>query len=137
MAAAHAKLSASGAHRWLACPGSIRMSEGVEPDDTLTYMGLNTLTRQWERIATYGGKFCENFCQSVSRDAMASSMPAIEADGFEILFTVHDEIVTEVPDGPAFNAERLAALMATPPAWATGFPLAAAGFEAPRYRKDA
>ncbi|XWN29912.1 MAG: DUF2800 domain-containing protein [Devosia sp.] len=30
MGAAHAKLSASGAHRWLACPGSIRMSEGIE-----------------------------------------------------------------------------------------------------------
>ncbi|XWN29914.1 MAG: hypothetical protein ROR55_20805 [Devosia sp.] len=136
------KLVRFAGHRYLA----VRLPSGqfltyfaprVEPDDTLTYMGLNTLTRQWERIATYGGKFCENFCQSVSRDAMAASIPAIEADGFEILFTVHDEIVTEVPDGPGFSADRLAALMATPPAWAAGFPLAAAGFEAPRYRKDA
>ena len=34
------------------------------------------------------------------------------------------------------NADHLAGLMATTPTWAKGLPLAAAGFEAYRYRKD-
>jgi hypothetical protein len=32
MAKAHAKLSASGAKRWMNCPGSIRMSEGIKSE---------------------------------------------------------------------------------------------------------
>lgn len=44
--------------------------------------------------------------------------------------------VTEAPDSPEFNADHLASLMATNPKWADGLPLAAAGFEAYRYKKD-
>lgn len=108
----------------------------VGDDGQLSYMGLNNITRQWERLYTYGGKLVENACQSLSRDILADSMPRIEAEGFEILLTVHDEIVTETPDDPAFTADRLATLMTEVPEWARGFPLAAAGFEAFRYRKD-
>jgi len=63
-------------------------------------------------------------------------MPLIESAGFEIVLTVHDEVITEAPDHPDFNADHLAGLMATNPTWADGLPLAAAGFEAYRYRKD-
>lgn len=108
----------------------------IATDGTITHMGLNGLTRQWERQSTYGGKLVENACQSLSRDILAHNMPACENAGFEILLTVHDETVTEAPIDEAYSAERLAALMATPPAWAEGFPLAAAGFVADRYRKD-
>lgn len=104
-------------------------------DKKITYMGLNSITRQWTRIDTYGGKFVENICQSLSRDILAHNMPACEADGFEILLTVHDETVTEAPDRPEFNADRLSNHLATLPPWAAGFPLAAAGFEANRYQK--
>lgn len=31
----HARLSASSAHRWMNCPGSIRMSEGIEDPETI------------------------------------------------------------------------------------------------------
>ena len=108
----------------------------IATDGTLTHMGLNGLTRQWERQSTYGGKLVENACQSLSRDILAQNMPACEEAGFEILLTVHDETVTEAPIDDAYSANRLAALMATRPAWADGFPLAAAGFVASRYKKD-
>lgn len=108
----------------------------VSDDGALSYMALNGLTRQWARQGAYGGLLVENACQSVSRDVMASAMPGIEAAGYDILFTVHDEIVTETPDSPEFTAGDLAARMASAPAWAAGFPLAAAGFEARRYRRD-
>ena len=78
---------------------------------------------------------CENVTQAAARDVLAANMPAIEAAGYQIVLTVHDEIISEAPDTDAFNADHLAALMAANPPWAEGLPLAAAGFEAYRYRK--
>jgi DNA polymerase len=105
-------------------------------DGTLTYMGVNQYSRKWARLKTYGGKLVENATQAVARDVMAHAMPLIEAAGYEIVLTVHDEVICEAPDAPEFNAEHLARLLATAPAWAPDLPLAAAGFECHRYRKD-
>lgn len=79
---------------------------------------------------------CENATQAFARDVLAYNMPGIEAAGYEIVLSVHDELLTETPDTPEFNADTLGQMMATPPAWAKGIPLAAAGFETTRYRKD-
>lgn len=101
-----------------------------------SYMGVNQYSRKWSRIKSYGGKLVENVTQAAARDVLAASMPHVEAAGYEIVLTVHDEIITEAPDLPEYNAEHLAQLMSTNPPWADGLPLSAAGFEAPRYRKD-
>jgi DNA polymerase len=111
-------------------------SPQVTDSDKLSYMGMNQYTRQWSRLGTYGGKLAENCTQAAARDVLASSMQSIEDAGYEIALTVHDEDITEAPDSPDYNCEHLAALMATPPTWALDLPLAAAGFEAYRYRKD-
>jgi DNA polymerase len=105
-------------------------------DGKLSYMGMNQYTRQWQRLGTYGGKLVENVTQAVARDIIAANMPAAEAAGYEIVLTVHDEDITETPDTPEFNPDGLAAIMSTRPAWAPDLPLAAAGFEGRRYRKD-
>ena len=102
----------------------------------LSYMGMNQYTRQWSRIKTYGGKLIENCCQAVARDVMASNMQQIENAGFDITLTVHDEIICEAEDRDLWNEHRLAALMSRQPDWAEGLPLAAAGYEAYRYRKE-
>lgn len=102
----------------------------------ITYMGVHQYSRKWTRLDTYGGKLFENICQAVARDVMAHNMPAIQAAGYDIVLTVHDEILAEAPDSPEFNAEHLASLLATNPPWAPDMPLAAAGFEAYRYKKD-
>jgi DNA polymerase len=99
-------------------------------------MGVNQYSRKWSRLKTYGGKLAENVTQAASCDVLARNMPAIEAAGYQIVLTVHDEIISEAPDTPDFNAGHLAGLMATNPTWAKNLPLAAAGFEAYRYRKD-
>lgn len=104
-------------------------------DGKITYMGNNQYTRKWERIKTYGGKLSENVTQAAARDVLASSMLEAEAQGYEILLTVHDELITETPDSDEFSAEGLAAIMATNPEWSEGLPLAAEGFETYRYRK--
>lgn len=105
-------------------------------DNKLSYMGVNQYTRKWQRIHTYGGKIIENVDQASSRDVLAHGMPLAEQAGYELVLTVHDELITEAPDSDEFSWQGLARCMSTVPAWAPGLPLAAAGFEALRYRKD-
>lgn len=102
----------------------------------ISYMGINQYSRKWSRLGTYGGKLAENITQAAARDVLVENFPNIEAAGYELVLTVHDEDITEAPDLPEYNAEALAGLMATNPKWAKGLPLAAAGFESQRYRKD-
>ena len=111
-------------------------SPQVDEAGKLSYMGVNQYSRKWSRLKTYGGKLAENCTQAAARDVLAGNMPAIEAAGYQIVLTVHDEIISEAEDTPEFNAGHLAGLMATTPTWAEGLPLAAAGFEAYRYRKE-
>ena len=111
-------------------------SPKVMADGSITYMGIDQFTRKWTRVYTHGGKLFENLCQAIARDVMAANMPRIEAAGYQIVLTVHDEIIAEAPDSPEYNVDHMAALLATPPSWAQDMPLAAAGFETYRYRKE-
>ncbi|NLX17392.1 MAG: DNA polymerase I [Ramlibacter sp.] len=111
-------------------------SPRIDDDGKLSYMGVNQYSRKWSRLHTYGGKLVENVTQAVARDVLASSMQAIEDANYPIVLTVHDEVLTEPEDSPEYSASHLAELMTTNPSWADGLPLAAAGFEAYRYRKD-
>lgn len=111
-------------------------SPQVDETGKLSYMGVNQYSRKWSRLKTYGGKLAENVTQAVARDVLAGNMPGIEAAGYQIVLSVHDENLTEADDRDEFSAGHLAGLMATNPPWADGLPLAAAGFEAYRYRKD-
>jgi DNA polymerase len=111
-------------------------SPEVADNGDLSYMGVNQYTRKWCRIKTYGGKLAENITQAFARDVLGHSMPMIEAEGYAIVLSVHDELLTETPDTPAFTSDRLSALMSTVPPWAPGLPLAAAGFETHRYKKE-
>ena len=105
-------------------------------DGKLSYMGVNQYSRQWCRLKTYGGKLVENATQAASRDVMAGNMPLIDDSGYQIVLSVHDELITEAPDTTDYTSDRLSALLSSVPSWATGLPLAAAGFEDYRYRKD-
>ena len=112
------------------------INPSVDDDGQITYFGVNQYTRQWGRIKTYGGKLIENCTQAGARDVMAHNMQPIEDDGYQIVLSVHDELLTETPDTEDFNVDALAAHMSNAPPWAKGIPLAAAGFETYRYRKD-
>lgn len=105
-------------------------------DGKITYMGVNQYNRKWCRITTYGGKLAENITQAAARDVLGANMPEIEQAGYELVLSVHDELLTETPDTDDYSSDHLAALMSQVPTWATGLPLAAAGFEATRYKKD-
>lgn len=106
-------------------------------DDSIVYYGMNQYSRKWQRIHTFGGKLVENIVQAVACDVLLYAMARLDKSGYPTVLTVHDEIITEVPDTPDFNLSEMASLMCFNPPWAkAGLPLAAAGFEAHRYRKD-
>lgn len=114
------------------CYASPRVENGK-----LSYMGINQYSRRWERLKTYGGKLTENITQALSRDVMASNMPAIERAGYNIALSVHDELITEAPDTEDYNPEDLSGLLSQVPTWGgNDLPLAAGGFEAYRYKKE-
>lgn len=111
-------------------------SPEVDDKGNISYMGVNQYTRKWQRVKSYGGKFFENACQALARDVMADNMLGIEAEGYEIILSVHDELITEAPDSDEFTSDRLSELLSANPVWAPDMPLAAAGWEGFRYRKD-
>jgi len=105
----------------------------------LTYMAWNSDYTKgpmgWTRLDTHGGKLCENVCQAVARDILTHAMPALDAAGYPIVLHVHDEIVSEVPKGFG-SVDEFETIMATMPAWASDWPIkAAGGWRGKRYRK--
>ncbi len=119
------------------CQPAIVAHPKFENSTSLSYLGVNSYTRKWERIHTYGGKLAENATQKVARDVLKTNSVAIDEAGYEIVLPVHDETVTECPDTKDYTTDRLCAMLAATPWWADEtLPLAAAGFEAYRYRKD-
>ena len=108
----------------------------IDDKGRISYMGVHQYTRKWTRLHTYGGKLAENVTQAVARDVMAHGMLLADPAGYETVLTVHDELITETPDTDEFTVDGLAGCMVAVPDWAPGLPLAAAGFEAARYRKE-
>lgn len=100
----------------------------------LSYMGVNSYTRKWQRCWAYGGLLAENATQAAARDFLADAMPRVEAAGYPIIMTVHDEIVAEV-DADFGSWEEMAGIMTTLPAWGSDCPIAADGWQGARYRK--
>lgn len=111
-------------------------SPQVDEKGQISYMGVNQYSRKWSRIMTYGGKILENCTQAAARDVLACNMPLIEQHGYEIVLSVHDELITETPDSDEFSVDHMCMLMSTNTDWSEGLPLASAGFEGYRYKKD-
>ncbi len=107
----------------------------VNTNVRIKYQGENQLTRQWTTLYTHGGKACENIVQAFCRDLLAYAMLNVEAGGYPIVLSVHDELVCETPDTPDYTVAELEKLMCALPEWAEGFPLVAEGAELKRYAK--
>ena len=91
---------------------------------------------QWRVVAPYGGQLTENVVSALARELLVHAMFALEAAGYPIVFTVHDEIVVEHPDIARETMERI---MSERPPWAEklGIPVKAKAWVGKRYAKGA
>lgn len=103
--------------------------------EQITYEGTEQSTKQWGRIATYGGKLTENIIQAIARDCLAVSMLRLDEAGYQINFHVHDEVILDVPVGVG-SKEEVEKIMGQAIAWAPSLPLNADSFETDYYMKD-
>lgn len=102
----------------------------------VSVMGIDSRTHQWTRYYLYGGLLCENIVQAASRDIMKDAMFRAEAEGFTVVLTVHDELLTEVAaDSQWHTADRLAYIMALKKPVYDTLPMAVGAWEDTRYVK--
>lgn len=88
---------------------------------------------QWRKQRAYGGLLTENVVQATARDLMVPAMRKAEAEGYPVILTVHDELVTEPAEGR--DHKVLEEIMRDIPSWARGWPVKAEGWTGKRYRK--
>lgn len=125
----------SGRYLWYWKPEIRRgLTPWGEEKDELCYQGEDRYTGQWGRVKTYGGLLTENVVQAVARDIMVNGMLSVEAAGFQMLLTIHDELLAEAVEARGV-LENFISIMCKLPPWAAGFPVAAEGWVATRYRK--
>ena len=93
-------------------------------------MGIGS-TKKWERLESYGPKFCENIVQAISRDILCYAMGTLRTS--RIVAHVHDELIIECP--PEVSLQAVSEQMGRTPPWAPGLVLRADGDELEYYQK--
>ena len=101
----------------------------------IVFWGVDPYTKKWSLQDTYGGKLVENITQATARDLMALAMVRADDSGvYDVLLSVHDELVCEVDKGKG-DLREFERMMAETPGWAHGCPVDAEGWRGERYRK--
>jgi DNA polymerase len=102
----------------------------------VTVHSQNTYSRQWTRNALIGSSIFQSAVQGAARDFLAVAMLNLDKAGYEVINSVHDEVLllVEEQNGESAMADVIR-IMTTPPSWAPDFPLAAEGWHGKRYRK--
>ena len=102
----------------------------------VTVHSQNTYTRQWGRNALIGSSIFQSAVQGTARDCLAVAMLNLEKAGYEVINSIHDEVLLLVEEQSAESAlADVTRIMVQPPTWAPDFPLAAEGWYGKRYRK--
>lgn len=108
-----------------------KIGENQFGGNCITYEGVGA-TKKWERLESYGPKFCENITQAISRDILCCAMKNLK--GQKICMHIHDELVIEAD--PNTSLDAICEAMGKTPAWAPGLVLRADGYVTDFYKKD-
>jgi DNA polymerase len=103
----------------------------------VTIHSQNTYTRQWSRNALIGSSIFQSAVQGTARDFLANAMLNLELNGYEVINSIHDEVLLLADEEGAEEAleNDVMHIMTHPPKWAPDFPLAAEGWVSKRYKK--
>lgn len=108
-----------------------RMGINQFGSESVTYEGVGA-TKKWERLESYGPKFCENAIQAIARDILLYAMQTLR--NCSIVAHVHDELIIEADRRMSLSA--VCEQMGRTPPWAKGLLLRADGYECDFYKKD-
>ena len=108
-----------------------RMGINKFGSESVTYEGVGS-TKKWERLESYGPKFCENAIQAIARDILMYAMQTLCK--CSIVAHVHDELIIEADRRMSLSA--VCEQMGRTPPWAQGLLLRADGYECDFYKKD-
>jgi DNA polymerase len=96
-------------------------------------MGIDSKTKSWVRRTTYGGSLVESICQAMAGCLLQAICERSEKAGYPVVFTVHDEIVAEVPQH--YPLEPFHQLVKVRPSWCSDLPIECESHETVRYGK--
>lgn len=106
----------------------------VQMTGKMSYMGVKN--GQWMRVKTHPGGLTENIIQAMARDILVYGAMCAEQAGYPVLFSVHDELISETKNDKTHNINEFNKLICIRQSWAEDLPLHAAGYESQRYKKD-
>ncbi len=100
----------------------------------IEYWGVDSQTKRWGPQRLYGGLQCNNDVQGSARDLLVEAAFRVEAAGYPLVLTIHDELLSEVK-AEFGSPDHYSSLMSELPEWAAGLPVATAAWEDRRYVK--
>lgn len=107
----------------------------TRPQKSIEFLGLSKSKKELVPERTWGGTLTENIVQAIARDLMKNGEAELENAGYQVLLSVHDELLSDKDKGKG-TVEEFKALMCTRPLWADQhLPIQAEGWKGPRYRK--
>lgn len=115
-----------------------RITENRFGNQAVCYDGIEQDSKKWGPIEMYSGKWVENITQAVARDCLAQAIDNLEAEGFPIVFHIHDEVVIDTKPWADSDTmlKKVTDIMTQPVPWAPGLPLNADGWVGQYFKKE-
>jgi len=115
----------------------------VEPKETpwgeirpcITFMGSDPYTRKWKRLQIIPGRLIENAAQGLARDILAEAKIRLIKQGYNVIFSVHDEVVSHDPENFGSLDHFTKIMCDTDKQTYPGLPIDSEGFITNRYKK--
>jgi DNA polymerase len=92
--------------------------------------------KEWPRARLWVGVLIENLVQASANCLLRHALRQMDAEGLEVVGSVHDEIIVQCLACDADDVRRrMVEIMTTPPQWAKGLPLDVEGEIMERFSK--
>ena len=132
-----------GEHMWYALPsGRVLCYPFVkfEQDGSVSYLKAAFKpaadAKEWPRARLWFGIMVENLVQATANCLLRHALRTMDAEGINVIGSIHDEILVQCKKDVAESVkQRMAEIMTTAPAWASGLPLAVEGNIMQRFSK--